>query len=682
MPLSRLPRFRGMAAAVVWLALAFVARADYLTDVGYDALQTELGVNLPTGAGVSVSQVEAPEALLPAPPNYFPDTNNGEFAGKTIVNKSNVPGTTGPSGHATLVGQFFYGSSGVARGVNTIDVYCVNSWLGSGFLRLESDLAPRIENRAVSSHSWIGSFDNGGPRDQEVLRRFDFAIQRDDFLAVVALNNGYLNPVPRLLGSSYNGLVVGLSNGNHSGGTSTADGTGRVKPDLVSPADQTSWGTPIVGAAATLLLQKASTVGVLGDAQKSVALKAILLAGATKSQFPSWSRTATQPLDETYGAGQLNVYRSYHVLMAGRQAASTSASVRPRGWEYQATTAGGRFYFFDLAAGNTASGFSAVLTWNRSVGVGGVWSNDSSLANLSLKLYGASGFSVGALVDASVSDIDNVEHIYAPTLPPGRYVLEVTSNTAGVDYGLAWNSLPTVTIAATTPSAMEEGAVPGMFTITRAGETVDALTVSFTISGSALNGPDYTTIPASVTIPAGASSATVTITPITDAQAEGAESVTLTLANHLAYAIGGASVATVMIADRPFDAWRFSEFTTPELSDSQISDAEADPDLDGLKNLQEYAFQLPPKTASPSGLPVAGRDLNGALTLSYTLLKGATDITCIPEISTDLGAWNSGAGYITVQSTDQGLTWSVVATSLLSPVTETRQFMRVRITRP
>ena len=138
----------------------------------------------------------------------------------------------------------------------------------------------------------------------------------------------------------------------------------------------------------------------------------------------------------------------------------------------------------------------------------------------------------------------------------------------------------------------------------------------------------------------------------------------------------------LFLADRPFDAWRFTEFTPPELGDPQISGAEADPDSDGIKNLEEYAFQLPPKISSIAGLPVVGRDLSGALTLSYTLLKSATDITCVAEVSTDLNTWHAGAGYTSVQTTDQGLTWSVVATSLLSPVAEPRQFMRVRITRP
>lgn len=662
------------------LVFGATARADYRTDVGYDALQAELGAGLPTGAGVGVSQIEAPEGGT----NFYrPDIGNGEFVSKTI----NFPsgGLTGASGHATTVGSFLYGSgSSLSPGVSVIDVYEVNSWLQTGFLRVGGNSEPAVENRAVSNHSWIGTFGSTA-NDQEALRRFDYIIQRDDFVAVVALNNGSGTSVPSLLGSSYNGIVVGLSSGEHSSGTTPIDSSGRVKPDIVVPANLTSYGTPSVGSAAALLLQKATTLGFT-NAAKSVTMKAILLAGATKSQFSTWDRTTTRPIDEHYGAGQLNVYHSYHVLTAGAQAASSSVSVRARGWDFgTASTSAARRYFFDIAAGDTASGFTAALTWNRVIADtlnGSAWGNpSSSLANLTLKLSHATGFTVGSLVDSSESTLDNVEYLYLPTLAPGRYVLEVSTD-ANVNYGLAWNSVPTVIIAATTPSAAEQGAVPGTFTITRAGETVESLTVNFTIGGSAVNGTDYTTIPASVTMPAGASTATVTIAPIADALAEGPETVTLSLANHLAYATGGASSATVTIADKPFDAWRFAEFTALELSDPLISGAEADPDQDGIRNLLEYALQLPPKVASTAGLPIAGRDLSGALTLSYTLVKSASDITVVPEISTDLALWHTGAGYVSVQSTDQGATWSVVATSQLSPATEPRQFLRVRVTQP
>src|SRR2546423_10151951 len=56
------------------------------------------------------------------------------------------------------------------------------------------------------------------------------------------------------------------------------------------------------------------------------------------------------------------------------------------------------------------------------------------------------------------------------------------------------------------------------FTVSRAANTSTALTVNYTLSGTAQNGSDYQQLGTSVTIAAGASSATVIVTPIDDRQ--------------------------------------------------------------------------------------------------------------------------------------------------------------------
>ena len=82
------------------------------------------------------------------------------------------------------------------------------------------------------------------------------------------------------------------------------------------------------------------------------------------------------------------------------------------------------------------------------------------------------------------------------------------------------------------------------------GATVGgSLTVSFTISGNAVNGVDYQTISNSITIPAGFSSTTVRVTPIDDTNSEPTQTVTLTLANNAAYQAGPNASATVSIID-------------------------------------------------------------------------------------------------------------------------------------
>src|SRR6185503_11620900 len=83
--------------------------------------------------------------------------------------------------------------------------------------------------------------------------------------------------------------------------------------------------------------------------------------------------------------------------------------------------------------------------------------------------------------------------------------------------------LPTVTVAATANAA--EGGAAGVFTISRTGPTTNALTVNFSVAGTATTVLDYLAVGTSVSIPVGAASATVTITPVDDVLGEGSETV-------------------------------------------------------------------------------------------------------------------------------------------------------------
>lgn len=117
-------------------------------------------------------------------------------------------------------------------------------------------------------------------------------------------------------------------------------------------------------------------------------------------------------------------------------------------------------------------------------------------------------------------------------------------------------NLPAVTVRvdATDPSASEAGAGTATFTVSRTGSLAAMaapLTVAWAPAGTARLGVDYTlAAPWTVTIPAGAASATLTVRPLQDALAEGDESVVLKLASRASYRIDAeAASATATIAD-------------------------------------------------------------------------------------------------------------------------------------
>jgi hypothetical protein len=89
---------------------------------------------------------------------------------------------------------------------------------------------------------------------------------------------------------------------------------------------------------------------------------------------------------------------------------------------------------------------------------------------------------------------------------------------------------------------------PGQLTVTRTGGTAAALTVNYTVGGTAASGTDYLTLPGSVVIGPGQSSAVIDVNVVNDGFAEGDESVVLTITAG-AYTIASPASATVTIAD-------------------------------------------------------------------------------------------------------------------------------------
>ena len=95
----------------------------------------------------------------------------------------------------------------------------------------------------------------------------------------------------------------------------------------------------------------------------------------------------------------------------------------------------------------------------------------------------------------------------------------------------------------------ERGPEPGMVIIRRSGEASGELNVDYVVGGTAKGGVDYETLPANLSIPAGENSATISIVAIDDPDAEGNETVTITLAPGDGYVVGRAAAGTVTLAD-------------------------------------------------------------------------------------------------------------------------------------
>jgi hypothetical protein len=466
-----MPRYLARTAISLLLLLLWgsAAGATYKDDIGYTQLKTELGSSIPTGAGVLVTQVEAESSG-----GYMPDPTVSEFSGKTFYNT--YPYNSSVSGHANTVGVYFYGNSGsIAPGITSIINYDANYWLGSTYLNTTAGIQPCYTSNRVGNYSWVAY--TGNPTiDSEVLRRLDWVVNRDEFIQVVAMNNGSGNADRALLGSSFNSIAVGVSSGSSQHGSYALDSlytAGRTRPDLVAPQTYTSYATPLVSGAATLLVEVGhaggttlstdpavkSTTNRSGDtiynAERSEVVKAALMAGAsrTASQWTQgYSVNTDNGLNEVYGAGQLNIYNSYHIIAAGEQnslqdAPAGQGHISNYGFDYDPYFGGlggsnrtASYYFSTSGAGN----LTASLVWNLAVDGGTPESFDGTaiLYHLGLYLY---DLTTSQLVGSATSEADNTENLWLSLLANHSYLLEVAAlGTANFqwDYGLAWNIAP------------------------------------------------------------------------------------------------------------------------------------------------------------------------------------------------------------------------------------------------
>jgi hypothetical protein len=104
----------------------------------------------------------------------------------------------------------------------------------------------------------------------------------------------------------------------------------------------------------------------------------------------------------------------------------------------------------------------------------------------------------------------------------------IFDNVRVVDLGTS-DPPPIIDVAASDNDASEPGANTGRFTLTRTGSTLAPLTVNLRIGGTASNGVDYVTIPATITFASGASDTNIAVTPINDSIGEQVETVILSI---------------------------------------------------------------------------------------------------------------------------------------------------------
>ena len=411
------------------------------------------------GTGIRVGQIEADGGEAAGSQSFEVNpTNTGSpntiFTYMSTVGSSSVyPNNVGVDAyHPERVGQFFYGTvspgqaaNGVATNVAHVDVVDANFFI-SYKLAVMVSLGDPIINQSyefghVSTNSSPPTGDMTVAQQQQLDAYFDnYSIQFSTLFVSAIGTNG----TPHAPGTAYNTIAVGAyGNGSDSSTGPTVD-NGRCKPDISAPDANTSFAAPQVAGSAAVLMQ----AGLRGDGGANTnaaadmrTLKALLLNGAVKPS--GWTNSAKSPLDARNGAGMLNLYNSYRQLAGGRQSnlvittvttggahpptTATNTIATAVGWDFNTNNSSSsadaiNHYCLNLTNGTGKAAYlgSATLVWNRHNTSTGSFT--PGINNLRLYLYNTANSN---LVACSTSAVDNVQHLWLPSLAPGRYDLQV-----------------------------------------------------------------------------------------------------------------------------------------------------------------------------------------------------------------------------------------------------------------
>lgn len=231
-----------------------------------------------------------------------------------------------------------------------------------------------------------------------------------------------------------------------------------------------------------------------------------------------------------------------------------------------------------------------------------------------------------SIVDDAVLDAGETV-ILSLANPQGLQLGSITSNTLTITD----DDLPVVSITASDAAASEAGLDPGEFTISRTGSTAASMTVNLTRTGTATSGTDYSAIATTQTIPAGAASMVVNVTPLQDTANEGTETIILTLASGSSYTLGTPTTATVNLLDDDRST------VTLVANDASASETAGNPG-------QFTVTRTAPTTGALSvGFTIAGTATNGTdyttVTTSLTFSAGqatrTVDILPIDDSTTE-----------------------------------------------
>ncbi|HSU55664.1 MAG TPA: Calx-beta domain-containing protein, partial [Candidatus Dormibacteraeota bacterium] len=189
---------------------------------------------------------------------------------------------------------------------------------------------------------------------------------------------------------------------------------------------------------------------------------------------------------------------------------------------------------------------------------------------------------------------------------------------SGTDGTFALSVPPTlVSVTASTPTANEQGPVNGVFTVTRAGDTSVALTVNYTVSGTATPGSDYVALPGSVTFLPNAASTNITVQVLNDSVTELTESAVINLSGSANYGVTAGSATVSILDNEPTEI-----SLTPAAAENRLLEGYSESKLGMVLTRRGLISPAVTVNLAFSGLATRGIDYNAAASV---IVAASTD---------------------------------------------------------
>ena len=431
---------------------------DFAKYSGYQDLLEKFDRHLPTGRGLTVLQAEnshTPDAIGDV--THLFDSEASDSHSEKVAGFLSEVDT-----YPQLYTQYSTFSVDLDS-FHTADIIDLLAFFPQ-MTSADSYPATDHDNMPITPVKLLNVSNSAGTHSASSVRQLDKFIEQNDMVACTAQSGTGIGNWTTS-GMAYNSMVVDQYYGdmeNFDGAKLNDHGSPRYKPDVLarSTSAATSYSTPIVCSAAAVLLERASVDAAVANATNSVAVKAILMAGATRFNYRisvewsdiqeiadppilgalplfyygEWQRTSDAfPTSPKYGAGHLNILAAYDILDAGEFDAGGTEAVGSRGWDYADGLAEADVNTYPITIAEESM-FSAVLVWHRYIDDDFV----SSLPDYAVSVYDSDETRV-AHSDSLTANVELVE----VQLPAGTYRLEVTVKSDGdsaddLSYGLAW----------------------------------------------------------------------------------------------------------------------------------------------------------------------------------------------------------------------------------------------------